>query len=80
MMKRQRGFIGTLQQPRFENPSSRERWLTGIWMQIRRWEQLARERKQLASMSDDMLKDIGLNRVDAVTESERPFWDDPLRK
>lgn len=47
---------------------------------VLRWLQLARERRQLASLSDEALKDIGLNRGAVYQESERPFWDDPLGK
>jgi uncharacterized protein YjiS (DUF1127 family) len=31
-------------------------------------------------MSDEALKDIGLNRGDVEQESRRHFWEDPLRK
>ncbi|MGW7774848.1 DUF1127 domain-containing protein [Pseudomonas machongensis] len=45
-----------------------------------RWQQLYRQRWQLASLSDDALHDLGLSRADTLQEVERPFWDDPLRK
>ncbi|ARU88987.1 DUF1127 domain-containing protein [Pseudomonas sp. M30-35] len=51
-----------------------------IWAQLKRWNQLAKERHQLATLSDDALKDIGLTRADAVQESERAFWIDPLKR
>ena len=44
---------------------------------LRRWRVLARQRRELAELSDRMLKDIGLSRVDALREARRPFWDDP---
>ena len=48
---------------------------------VRRWRQLSSQRRELAQLSDTMLKDIGLSRVDALREAERPFWDDPrIRK
>lgn len=50
------------------------------WRQIVRWHALYRQRQQLASLSDGMLKDIGLSRADIEPEVSRPFWDDPLRK
>ena len=50
------------------------------WRQVRRWQQLAAERRQLASLSDAALKDMGFSRGDVQQESERPFWDDPLRR
>lgn len=50
------------------------------WQQLKRWQQLARERRQLATLDDVALKDMGLTRGDVFQESERPFWDDPLAK
>jgi len=38
---------------------------------------LARQRRQLASLSDEMLKDIGRSRADIEWEASRPFWDEP---
>ncbi|XLY86273.1 DUF1127 domain-containing protein [Ectopseudomonas mendocina] len=54
--------------------------LASVWRMLRRWRQLARERQQLARLSDMALKDLGLSRADALQEAERPFWDYPLRK
>ena len=45
---------------------------------IKRWQALHRQRQQLGSLSDEMLKDIGLSRADIEPEVRRPFWDDPL--
>ncbi len=50
-----------------------------VWAQIKRWNQLAKERHQLAALGDAALKDIGLSRADVMQEVERPFWDDPLK-
>jgi uncharacterized protein YjiS (DUF1127 family) len=52
----------------------------GLWLRLRRWRQLAGERYQLARLDDAALKDLGLSRADVLQESERPFWDDPLRR
>jgi uncharacterized protein YjiS (DUF1127 family) len=38
------------------------------------WLERARQRRQLAQLSDYMLRDIGLTRADAWAESEKPFW------
>lgn len=38
------------------------------------WRIRARERRQLSTLSDAMLKDIGISRADASTEFEKPFW------
>lgn len=45
-----------------------------------RWLELHRQRRQLASLSDATLHDLGLSRADIHLESERHFWDDPLHK
>lgn len=50
------------------------------WQQLKRWQELAKERRQLATLDDAALKDMGLTRGDVFQESERPFWDDPLAK
>lgn len=50
------------------------------WKQVERWWTLARQRRALARLDRRMLKDIGLSRADALAESVRPFWDDPLKK
>jgi len=51
-------------------------WWRRAWQRIRRWHQLARQRRQLAALSDAALKDIGYGRGDIWMESNRPFWDD----
>lgn len=47
------------------------------WQRLRRWQELARQRRQLAMLNEAALKDLGLTRADVMQESERPFWDDP---
>jgi uncharacterized protein YjiS (DUF1127 family) len=51
-----------------------------LWLQLKRWRQLAEQRRRLAGLSDEALSDLGLSRADVLLESERPFWDDPLAK
>ena len=38
------------------------------------WQHRARERQQLQSLSDHMLRDIGLTRADVFAEASKPFW------
>ena len=38
------------------------------------WRARARERRHLSTLSDFMLKDIGVSRADASREFEKPFW------
>lgn len=77
-MKGQKGYAlaGQLPEWQFFSVSRLGRW----WLQIRRWQQLAKERRMLAMLDDAALKDIGLSRADAMQESERPFWDDSPKR
>jgi len=45
------------------------------WSQVHHWREVSTQRRQLNNMSDHLLKDIGLSRVDAEREAKRPFWD-----
>lgn len=38
------------------------------------WQKVADQRRELRNLSDHMLKDLGLSRVDADREASRPFW------
>jgi uncharacterized protein YjiS (DUF1127 family) len=38
---------------------------------------VARSRRELASLTDDQMKDIGLKRSDVLVEIEKPFWQGP---
>jgi uncharacterized protein YjiS (DUF1127 family) len=38
------------------------------------WYQRARQRRQLAQLSDAQLDDIGVNRAEARAEAAKPFW------
>ncbi len=38
------------------------------------WRHRAKERAELARMSERELQDIGLTRLDAVREYQKPFW------
>ena len=38
------------------------------------WCELARQRRDLASLDDLALRDIGLSRSDVSAETEKPFW------
>lgn len=78
MMKAQLGFVIT--------PHKAARTTSGqsFWQRLRariwRWQELARQRAHLASLSDEALKDMGLSRADILQESETPFWIDHLRR
>ena len=38
------------------------------------WHERARQRHQLLSLNDHMLRDLGLTRADVMAESSKPFW------
>ena len=38
------------------------------------WQARARSRRELASMDEHTLKDIGVTRLDVVMEVDKPFW------
>lgn len=62
--------------PRFGWP----RLLLQLDAVLRRWQQLADERRQLAALDERLLKDIGVSRCDAIDEARRRCWDDPHRR
>ena len=41
---------------------------------IRTWRRRAYERQMLAGMNDQLLRDIGITRCDAMNEASKPFW------
>ena len=55
---------------------------TGSWREIARaslrtvscWQDRARQRRALATLSDELLRDIGVTRFDAECEANKPFW------
>jgi uncharacterized protein YjiS (DUF1127 family) len=41
---------------------------------IARWIERTRQRDALAALDDHSLRDIGITRVEATREAEKPFW------
>jgi len=41
---------------------------------LREWRRRARDRGQLAGLSDLILQDIGITRADAQYFANKPFW------
>ena len=68
-MKGQAGFVLMAKRPFF-----------GLFQKVIRWRTFHHERQLLASLSDDALKDMGLNRGDVEQERHLHFWRDPLQK
>jgi uncharacterized protein YjiS (DUF1127 family) len=48
--------------------------LISIFNTLATWIERTRQRRALESLPDYMLKDIGVSRVDAWLEAEKPFW------
>jgi uncharacterized protein YjiS (DUF1127 family) len=51
----------------------------GLWLWraadlLLTWHERARQRRQLLTLNDHMLRDIGLTRADVLAESSKPFW------
>lgn len=49
--------------------------IRAIWRQIKRWHQLADQRRILANLSDEALGELGLIRAEVEQDSEPPFWE-----
>ena len=43
------------------------------------YQRVARQRRQLRKLDESALKDIGIERTDALREANRSFWDIPER-
>ena len=41
---------------------------------VRLWQQRARGRQQLGTFDDHLLRDIGITRLQAEAEAQKPFW------
>ena len=50
-------------------------WLPLLINRLKLWQAVARERRHLRLLDDDVLVDVGLSRADAKREGHRPFWD-----
>ncbi|MEZ5824390.1 MAG: DUF1127 domain-containing protein [Geminicoccaceae bacterium] len=69
--------LATIDRIDLESPNLR--WLYPLALMVAMW-QTARERKELANLGDQALADLGLTVEDARRESQRPFWDLPVRQ
>ena len=49
-------------------------WRTWLVGQLRAWFKRACERRELAGLSDEQLRDVGLSRYVIRREVEKPFW------
>jgi uncharacterized protein YjiS (DUF1127 family) len=77
MMKGQKGYV--LVQKHSRKAPTAARPFIALKRHVLRWLTLYRQRQELARLSDDALKDIGLSRADIEQEVARPFWYDPMK-
>ncbi len=72
-----RSSPATLAGVRSARPGGRstwQAWLTEALDLVLTWHERTRQRRQLQSLSDAMLHDIGLGRADVEAETSKPFW------
>ncbi len=48
--------------------------LRALLKRLNEYREVSRQRRQLAKLPDYLLKDIGINRADALKEADKPFW------
>lgn len=58
----------------FEPRKQEDKIIRKLLNKINHWRQNSRTRAMLATLDNDALKDIGISRVDALQESNKPFW------
>lgn len=50
------------------------RWSVAFAVAVTKWDKRYRTRKHLARLSDQHLRDIGLDQASARLETTKPFW------
>jgi uncharacterized protein YjiS (DUF1127 family) len=68
---RRPGF-GSARQPLARQAAGR--WLARVGEVLLTWSERARQRRELASLDEKLLRDIGISRADAIGEAAKPFW------
>ena len=58
-----------------KEPGNGKKW-TRLVASLRTYNRRYQQRQQLLQLSDFMLKDIGISRVDAIKEASKHFWQD----
>ncbi len=53
-----------------------QNWSEKILDRLVQWRERARQRRQLLELNDRLLRDIGIDRINAVREGTKPFWRD----
>jgi uncharacterized protein YjiS (DUF1127 family) len=55
-------------------PVGAARWLRRARDTIRLWQERSEGRQQLLRLDDHVLRDIGITRLQAEAEANKPFW------
>ncbi len=66
--------VRVLRQLAVETVRTLDRALLAAFEKLYVWQERARQRHQLAEMSDYMRTDLGLSRSDVDFEASKPFW------
>ncbi len=71
-----KAFDSTLSRTPFAGSAlpSRVGGLSALIDRVLLWQQRQSERHSMRGMSDQVLKDIGVRRVDMEREASKPFW------
>ncbi len=69
--QRSTGLFSDVRVPRGDSPLDR---LNALVISFQEWQERRRTRRELMRLTDYQLKDIGLSRVDAEEEFQKPFW------
>ena len=65
--------FGTAELPLAETSSN---LASKFYQTVKTWRQRSITRAQLSGISARSLQDIGISRIDAVIESNKPFWEE----
>jgi uncharacterized protein YjiS (DUF1127 family) len=49
-------------------------WLRSARARVQLWQQRRQGRQQLLGLDDHLLRDIGISRLQAEAEADKPFW------
>lgn len=49
-------------------------WLSSARARMQLWQQRRQGRRQLLALDDYLLRDIGISRLQAEAEADKPFW------
>ncbi|SME88195.1 Uncharacterized conserved protein YjiS, DUF1127 family [Tistlia consotensis] len=65
-----------LRRPQVAAPKRRARpsLIAGLVGTLFTWQERWAQRERLKGLDDHMLHDLGLSRVDAQAEADKPFW------